>query len=195
MTLRLLLGLLLLTLAGCTAGTEGTGDAPADTSSSPADAEATAPADPSSSEDAPQTASDSLSEDEAREVLRTVYRPIHAFYQESAGSDGTPPEGMRTPDALMDTLTQTMAPEVARSFTDQLLMQREDGYIVRPTEKIITPYEGSGPALEAVTVTRNEGGGYVLTERYAKTQLYGRVERENVVRRKGDGWYLVSIRR
>lgn len=134
------------------------------------------------------------SEEDARRVLRAVYHPIHAFYQRMENPERghtRPPEGMATPDALVDTLTQTMAPDLARSFTEQLLMQRGGRYIVRPTEKILIPY--GRPALETVSIER-QGDAYVLTERYAKTQLNGRVERKNVVRWQNGRWRLVDIR-
>lgn len=178
--MRILALLALLGLAGCAAGPDGAPPAPADTATT------------TDTTSAPviRTSAD------ARRVLRAVYRPIRTFYQrmETPERSGPrPPAGMRTPDALADTLTQTMAPQLARSFTDQLLMKRDDGYIVRPTEKILLPHEGSGPALEAVSITR-EGDAYLLTERYAKTLMKSRVERTNVVRRKDGAWHLADIR-
>ena len=179
---------LLFALAGCTASTDrSTDDVPAGT---------TAPTGtPASSRDTSAAAAGALrSEADARRVLRAVYRPLHTFYQRmdtSGTGEARPPAGMRTPEALADTLAQTMASSLARSFSAQLLMQRGGGYIVRPTEKIITPYEG-GPALEAVTVTQ-ENGAYDLTERYVPSELYGQVERHNTVRRENGRWRLTSV--
>lgn len=185
--MRTLTLLILLCLTGCAPGTDRSTDAPADTSASAPGA--------SSVQDAPGPAA-LRTEADARRVLRAVYRPLHAFYQRmdtTGPGPARPPEGMATPAALIDTLTQTMAPEQARAFAGQLLMKRDNDYIVRPTERILTLYE-STPALEGVEITRGERGRYILTERYAPSELYGRVERQNVLRRDDGRWRLVDIR-
>ena len=192
--------LLTFLFAGCTTGENRAPDVPADGNTPAVGERAPEASTPTSSDTTPgrpsPAASASLSEAEARSVLRTVYRPIRIFYQriDTTGPGAAqPPEAMHTPEALVDTLTRTMAPNVARSFTDQLLMPRGDGYIVRPTERIVLPFEGNGPALEEVTISR-EDDAYVLTERYAETELYGRMKRRNVVRRTNGRWRLVEIR-
>lgn len=142
-----------------------------------------------------ETEAPELTEASAREVLKEVYRPIRTFYEEmvpTAGGMNQPPEGMHTPQKLQETLEQTMSPEVARPYTEQLLMEVEGQYIVRPTEKIITPFQ-DGPALESVTVEKRNGQ-YLVTEDYEETELYGDVVRENVLRWEDGRWKLVEIR-
>lgn len=136
-------------------------------------------------------APDELTADDARTVLRYVYRPIHAFYQRTVeGQDLS----LVHPDSLRPYLTQTMSPDLAKAFIDQLLMQQGDGaWIVRPTEMILNPHM-EAPALKDLQVERIDSTTYALTERYAETELYGNAERTNVVRYTDGRWLLAEVR-
>lgn len=153
---------------------------------------ATPPDQPAAGPDTPAT----MTPAEATEVLRTLYRPIQAFYagMRSGEAHELPPAGLDTPAALRDTLMQTMAGSIAESYVEQLLMERDGRYIVRPTERAILPFDGSGPALDSVTV-EPQGGAYVLTEYYEENALYGDYARANVVEQRDGAWFLTETRR
>ena len=150
------------------------------------------PDEPAAGPDTPATVTPA----EALDVLRTIYRPIQAFYDGMRSGDEheLPPAGLDTPQALRDTLRRTMAASIAESYAEQLLMERDGRYIVRPTERAILPFEGSGPALDSVTV-EPQGGAYVITEYYAENALYGDYARANVVAQRDGAWFLTETRR
>ncbi|MDX1583278.1 MAG: hypothetical protein R3338_06720 [Thermoanaerobaculia bacterium] len=142
--------------------------------------------------DEPET---EMSSSEATAVLETIYEPIESFYRQAEqGPDGQriPAEGMRSPDQLRDHLTTTMTAQIADRFIDQLLMERDGDWIVRPTERIVTPQ--SGPDLASVDVSESDGR-WTISARYEKTELYGELAQVHVVERKNGGWQLVELRR
>ena len=190
--------LVLLLCAGLLGACAESSDAPQATTPEANPPEATRPGTGSADGDeAADGASGSLSPATARDALEAVYAPIHNFYEGMhEGPDGNelPPDDMSTPEALRTTLERTMAPDVATPFIDQLLMERGGRYIVRPTERIITPYPG-GPALESIEV-EPQGDTFVVTAYYAESELYGRLVQEHVLQKTGaDGWKLIELRR
>lgn len=132
----------------------------------------------------------------AEQALRRIYQPIADFYEnatEGPGGQMQPPSGMDTPQALMSALTQTMSRQAAETYAAQLLMEQDGAYVVRPTESIVMP-QGDGPDLELVTVEA-AGEGYLVTEQYAETELYGDFSRTSLLRRAPDGgWVLAELR-
>jgi hypothetical protein len=153
---------------------------------------------PSSAEpapDSPDTTGD-LTPAEAEAVLRALYEPIHQFYEDMERDGGTthPPEGLAHPDLLQTYLAQTMAPSVAASSVETLLMEQDGAWVVRPTELIPTPYMGS-PALQDVRVEPADAPQtFALTKVYTMTELSGDFDGTNIVRYQEGQWRLMNIR-
>ena len=164
-----------------------------DARDAPADAEppSEGPAAPAPGEPSPEGG---LTTEEARAVLLTVYEPIAAFYERVSGGADEPalPSDLSTPDAVRALLTQTMSADVANRFIDQLLMQRDGTWTLRPTELILHPQMNT-PVLDQIDVEERGGDTFALVEHYAASELYGSGRRTSVVRYQDGAWQLLRI--